>query len=123
MNESLPAKTIRDIGALLVYFFELALRGTKTIINKVAPFVRPPDDIHVTADDGGQYTGVLIIQANAVSTGAVTRVGQEVPVYRPRPVAEKPWSSSSQQSDEDDHSRLAHWAANPADGDDEPWRR
>jgi hypothetical protein len=95
MNESLPPKTVRELGALLVYFAELAWHGTKRVFATVAPFVQPPEDMEVRCRDGAQYSGVLLIERNDIEAGAVVQTGQEVPGYDTNRHVQRPWSSSS----------------------------
>ena len=119
MHESLPSKTIRDLGAIVIYVAELAWQWTKTVVAKVAPFVRPPDDMVVSCRDGSQYTGILLIEDNDVEAGAVVHSGQGVPEYRP---PERPWSKPTPDKDEPG-TAIKHWALDEPDEDEPPWRR
>lgn len=121
MHETLPIKTVRDLGALLVCLTELAWDGTKTAIERIAPFFRPPDDMRITTDEG-VYTGVVVVEENDVTAGAVVRVGQEAPNHGTPRQIERPWSSSSRHDDEPG-TALRHWAIDSRDDEDDPWRR
>jgi hypothetical protein len=123
MHDSLPFKSVRELGALLVYFVQLASHGTKLVFERLAPFVRPPDDMEVRCRDGGQYTGLLVIQDNGVEGGAVVRTGQELPGYSPPRPPEHPWSSSRRDHDDARSGSLPHWSTDPRDTDHDSWRR
>lgn len=120
MNSAdLPPRTVRDLGALMVYFAELAWHGSKAALRAFAPLVRPPDDMEVRTADGGLYTGAIVLEGNRVATGAVVRVGQDLP---DAPVQDRnPWSSPN----EDPPDELRHWAIDPRDAasDERGWRR
>jgi hypothetical protein len=117
MHETLPLKTLRDLGGLLVYFAELAWNGTKTFAQKIAPFVRPPPDMNVTCGDGGRYSGVIVIEDNDVTTGAVIRVCHDA-AGTPLPAVERPWSNSERPG-----AGHRHWATDPRDREDDSWHR
>ncbi len=119
MNENLPPKTVRDLGALFLYFGQLALRGARRLLNTVAPFVRPPDEMEVHCGDGGEYSGVLFIENNVIETGVVVRTGQGIP---DRDARQRPWSRPNLR-DNEPGSTLAHWALDSRDEEDESWGR
>lgn len=77
--DSLPAKTMRDLGILLVVVGELAWEGTKTALRRYRHLVEPPADIQVRSTRGEEYTGLLIIDGNTVVAGIVVRTGRSSP--------------------------------------------
>jgi hypothetical protein len=120
MHPILPKQTVHDLTDVIRTLTSRAVQALKLLLERLAPWVRPPDDMEVRCRDGSQFTGVLVIEGNDVQGGAVVRTGQEAapaPYNAPRPPA-RPWSSA-----DDDRSRLTHWAMDDREQEDPPWAR
>jgi hypothetical protein len=118
MQEGLPQKTIRDLVELVAYFTERALAKLKQMIQALGPFVGPPEDMEVRTRDGAEYTGVVVLESNEVTGGIVARTGQSLPHYSP-PSLDRVWPRPEPRS----QSGLTHWANDPRDDEEDPWKR
>ena len=123
MNDySLPARTLRDLGILLVVVAETAWKGAKTIVRRLSPFMAPPSDLMVHSTKGAEYTGVLLIDDNDIVAGAVVCTGHEPPsrgLITPAPeTAPRPPPDDS-LSRRDGY--LRGWSEDPRDEEGDVW--
>lgn len=129
MNDpSLPPITVRDLGIVLVVIAETAWNGARSIMRRLAPFMRPPSDLVVQSTKGAEYTGVLMIDDNDVVAGAVVCTGQgELP---PREATQRvittpapdPFQREPERSLGRREGYLPGWAEDPRDvEEDDAW--
>jgi hypothetical protein len=119
-DNTLPASTLRTMGVVLVLVFDLALRKGREVVDKVKPYIEPPDELRVTSRSGTLYTGILVLDRSEVKAGVVVATGfdplgstvaRTASAAMPRsidigarrePGGLRPWSDERSLYDEDD---------------------
>ncbi len=110
-------------------------------VDRLRPFVEPPEDLHITSSRGVIYSGIVIIEHNDVIAGVVIEVGRSTPTTSPTPAAARapiitpprfePRSSFQDRPLIERSGRLPGWAEDSRevysendDDEEEPlWRR
>jgi hypothetical protein len=128
MHDDVPQSTVRAMGAVLIAIFDIALDGTRAVVERLRPLVEPPEDMRVTGTSGVLYTGLVIIERGDVIAGIVIEVGRvssAPPVARP-PLVTPPAHFDPPGRFEERDGRLPGWADDPREdlfGEDGRWRR
>lgn len=131
MDEELPSETLRTLTTVLVAIFDIAREGVSEVVERLRPLVDPPDNLRIVSPIGAHYTGLLIVERNAVVAGIVIEVGRvtPAPAASREPIITPPSHYDDrgrfEQRDERE-GRLPGWADDPRDlfpDEDPPWRR
>jgi hypothetical protein len=120
MDDLLPPRAATDLVAVLIAAAQLAWTSARAAARAFAPVVRPPRALRVRADDGREYSGLVLIKGNEILFGIVVCTGHGEPVRTPTfggPIVTPP------PRDPFDRQYMKPWASDPRDEEDEPWRR
>jgi hypothetical protein len=135
-ENELPKATLRDMGVLVIAVFDIARDAAGRVVERLRPFLRPPDDLRVHSGVGAVYSGVLIVERNVIVAAFAVEVGRvsREPMVTPPPHRDErrfehyerprsPFSGITDHFGRND-GRLPGWADDPRDqrDEDEPWR-